>query len=53
MLKQMYKLLYRRGLTLEGSRAELAALKGTVPGADADIDMMLGFLAQAQRGIVR
>jgi UDP-N-acetylglucosamine acyltransferase len=53
MLKQMYKLLYRRGLTLEGSRAEIAALKGTVPGTEADVDLMLGFLAQAQRGIVR
>jgi UDP-N-acetylglucosamine acyltransferase len=53
MLKQMYKLLYRRGLTLEASRAEIAALKGSAPGVDADIDMMLGFLAQAQRGIVR
>ena len=53
VLKQMYKLLYRRGLTLEAARAEIFALKGTVEGADADIDMMLGFLAQAERGIVR
>jgi UDP-N-acetylglucosamine acyltransferase len=53
VLKQMYKLLYRRGLTLEASRAEIAALKGTVTGADVDIDLMLGFLAQAERGIVR
>ncbi len=53
MLKQMYKLLYRRGLTLDAARAEIAALKGTVPGTDADIDQMLDFLAQAERGIVR
>ena len=53
VLKQMYKLLYRRGLTLEGSRNEIAALRGTVPGADVDIDMMLDFLNQAERGIVR
>jgi UDP-N-acetylglucosamine acyltransferase len=53
MLKQMYKLLYRRGLTLEASRAEIAALKGTVPDADADVAQMLDFLAKAERGIVR
>ncbi len=53
VLKQMYKLLYRKGLTLEASKAEIAALRGQVPEADADIDMMLGFLAGAQRGIVR
>ncbi|MBI2731843.1 MAG: acyl-ACP--UDP-N-acetylglucosamine O-acyltransferase [Aquabacterium sp.] len=53
MLKQMYKLLYRKGLTLEASKAEIAALRGQVPEADADIDMMLAFLADASRGIVR
>lgn len=53
VLKQMYKLLYRKGLTLEASKAEIAALRGQVPEAEADIDMMLGFLAGAQRGIVR
>jgi UDP-N-acetylglucosamine acyltransferase len=53
VLKQMYKLLYRKGLTLEASKAEIAALRGTVEGADVDIDNMLAFLAQADRGIVR
>lgn len=52
-LKQMYKLLYRKGLTLEAAKAEIAALRGQVPEADADIDMMLAFLADASRGIVR
>lgn len=52
-LKQMYKLLYRKGLTLEAARQEIEALKGQAPEAVSDIDMMLTFLAQAQRGIVR
>lgn len=53
VLKQMYRLLYRKGLTLEASRAEIEALRGTVPEADADIDNMVSFLANASRGIVR
>lgn len=53
MLKQMYRLLYRKGLTLEASKVEIAALRGQTPEADADIDQMLAFLAQADRGIVR
>jgi UDP-N-acetylglucosamine acyltransferase len=57
LLKQMYKLLYRKGLTLAASVDEIAALKASpeaaVEGAQADIDNMLSFLADAQRGIVR
>lgn len=53
MLKQMYKVLYRKGLTLDAARAEIAGLKGQHAEADADIDKMLGFLARAERGIVR
>ena len=53
VLKQMYKLLYRKGLTLDAASKEIEALKGQVPEAAPDVDMMLDFLAQAQRGIVR
>lgn len=57
LLKQMYKLLYRKGLTLAASVEEIAALKALpeAAGAEAqgDIDKMLTFLADAQRGIVR
>jgi UDP-N-acetylglucosamine acyltransferase len=53
VLKQMYKLLYRKGLTLEAARQEIAALKGQTPEAEGEIDLMLGFLQDAQRGIVR
>jgi len=52
-VKQMHRLLYRKGLTLEESRAQIAALKGTVPGGDADVELMLGFLGASTRGIVR
>lgn len=53
-VKQMHRLLYRKGLTFDESKAEIAALKGAgVEGAEADVDLMLGFLAAAKRGIVR
>jgi UDP-N-acetylglucosamine acyltransferase len=53
MLKQMYKLLYRKGLTLEAAKAEIEALRGTHPDADQDVSKMLDFLSTAERGIVR
>jgi UDP-N-acetylglucosamine acyltransferase len=53
MLKQMYRALYRKGLTLEAAKAEIDSLRGQAPDADADIDKMLAFLAGAERGIVR
>lgn len=53
MLKQMYRALYRKGLTLEAAKAEIDQLRGQAPDADADIDKMLAFLAGAERGIVR
>ena len=53
MVKQIHRALYRRGLTLEAARAEIEALQGQVVEADADIALMLGFLAEASRGIVR
>lgn len=53
VVKQMYRALYRKGLTLEAARAEIEALRGSVPEADGEVELMLGFLAQATRGIVR
>lgn len=53
VIKQMYKLLYRSGLTLAQAQQAIEALKGTQPEADGDIDSMLSFLAAAERGIVR
>jgi UDP-N-acetylglucosamine acyltransferase len=53
LVKQMYRLLYRKGLTLDAARTQIDALAGEVPEADADIALMQGFLAAATRGIVR
>ena len=49
----MYRLLYRKGLTLDAARQQIEALRGEVPEADTDIALMQTFLAQASRGIVR
>lgn len=53
LVKQMHRLLYREGLTLEAAKQQIAALKGTVDGGDADIALLLDFLAASTRGIVR
>lgn len=52
-VKQMHRLLYRQGRTLDEARAEIAALGVQVPEAAADVALMSGFLAGATRGIVR
>ncbi|MFT3779791.1 MAG: acyl-ACP--UDP-N-acetylglucosamine O-acyltransferase [Ottowia sp.] len=53
LVKQMYRLLYRKGLTLDAARQQIDALRGEVAEADADIALMQAFLASAARGIVR
>jgi UDP-N-acetylglucosamine acyltransferase len=53
LVKQMHRLLYRDGLTLDNAKAAIAALRGTVDGGDADVDMLLDFLAASTRGIAR
>ena len=53
LIKQMYRLLYRQGLTLHAARQQIDALRGEVAEADADIALMQGFLSSAARGIVR
>ncbi len=53
-VKQMHKLLYREGLTLENARTQIEALRGgTDADGDADLALMLEFLERAKRGIVR
>ena len=60
-IKQMHRLLYRSGLTLEQARSQIAALASGATGATGasgggsapDIAAMQDFLAQAARGIVR
>ena len=53
IVKQMHRLLYRKGLTLEAARQQIEALRGEVAEADADIALMQQFLSLATRGIVR
>ena len=52
-IKQMHKLLYREGRTLADAKAAIAELAKQTPEAAADIELMLGFLAKADRGIAR
>jgi UDP-N-acetylglucosamine acyltransferase len=52
-VKQMHKLLYREGRTLEQARLEIDALASQMPEAAADVNLMGAFLAGATRGIAR
>ena len=52
-VKQMHKLLYREGRTLEAARAAIAELAQSVPEAKDDVALMSAFLAAATRGIAR
>jgi UDP-N-acetylglucosamine acyltransferase len=53
-VKLMHKALYRDGLTLEQARARIAELTHQAPEAQADVHLMLDFLAGVgERGIVR
>ena len=52
-VKQMHKLIYRSGHTLEMARAGLADLAEQMPEALADIELMAAFLGSATRGIAR
>jgi UDP-N-acetylglucosamine acyltransferase len=52
-VKQMHRLLYRSGKTLEQARADIEALASSAPQAQADVALMSAFLAQSTRGIAR
>jgi UDP-N-acetylglucosamine acyltransferase len=52
-IKQMHKLLYREGRTLESAREAIAALAQSAPEAAQDVQLMGDFLAAASRGIAR
>jgi UDP-N-acetylglucosamine acyltransferase len=53
LVKQMHRLLYRDGLTLEKAREAITALAGTADGGSADVQLLLDFLAASTRGIAR
>ena len=48
-LKRAYKLLYRDGLTLDEAKLQLRELAAAVP----EVALLLDFLAQSERGIIR
>lgn len=52
-VKQMHRLLYRKGFTLEEAKAGIAAIAHEHAEAKVDVDLMLGFLAASTRGIAR
>ncbi len=52
-VKQMHRLLYRQGKTLEEARTAIEALATEMPEAASDVAMMSKFLAGATRGIAR
>jgi UDP-N-acetylglucosamine acyltransferase len=53
-IRQVHKLIFRSGLTLERAMAEVQALKGEQGGvADGDLQTVLDFVAGASRGLVR
>jgi len=52
-VKQMHRLLYRDGLTLDEARARIAALAESIPEAGEDARQVGDFLASARRGIAR
>jgi UDP-N-acetylglucosamine acyltransferase len=52
-IREVHKLLYRQGKTLEEARAAIAALGAEVPAAAADVQAMDTFLARSASGIAR
>ena len=52
-VKQMHRLLYRQGLSLEQALHAIGALAVEMPEAQQDIAMMQSFLASSTRGIAR
>ncbi len=53
VIREMHKLLYRQGLTLEAAVAEIERLLHTGDDVSADVQVMLDFVAVSKRGIVR
>jgi UDP-N-acetylglucosamine acyltransferase len=52
-VKQIHRLLYRSGLTLDAARAAITALAESEPETAPDAALVLDFLARSKRGIAR
>ena len=51
LIRQMHKLIFRSGMTLEQAVAAIEGLRGQ--GGDEDVQTLLDFLAASKRGLVR
>ena len=52
-VKEMQRALYRQDLTLEEAKTRISELATSHPEAQQDVDLMIGFLNDSTRGIVR
>jgi UDP-N-acetylglucosamine acyltransferase len=52
-LRDAYKIIYRRGLSLDGARAELRARQQAEPEVAEHLQTLLDFLDVSSRGIIR
>lgn len=52
-IKQMHRILYRKGLTLTAALDEIDAMRAGRPDSAQDLELMLAFVRAAERGIVR
>jgi UDP-N-acetylglucosamine acyltransferase len=52
-LRDAYKAIYRRGLSLDEARADLRERQRTEPATAEPLQVMLDFLDTSQRGIIR
>ena len=52
-IREMHKLLYRQGKTIDEARTGMAALAADVPAAAADVALMDAFVGSSTRGIAR
>ncbi len=52
-LREAYKIIYRRGLSLDAARAELRERQQATPEAAEHLQTLLEFLDVASRGIIR
>ena len=52
-IREMHKLLYRQGLTLEQAREAIQALAAQAPEAAQDVALMDGFVTASAQGIAR
>ena len=54
VIRQLHKLIFRSGLTLEQSVEQITALRNDqAEDAQSDVQLMLDFIASAKRGLVR